>query len=350
MGKHGKYLFYIKTSVMSVLLACVPGGHAYADDSQIILSAVEVEISADCINDSVADLSVGEIVDNDYDIRLRWNGDTLVDLTTIDMRCDFTCKGDSLLLTMVETGSDARVFSDPVQMNASGEFMSTIKPWGGVDGKSAGRSNNYIAESILINSEGDTLNTLMNKQLFVSTLYFPSDNPYFSKIAVKELRSYYLRDTPFPVAVVSVTSYYDSEYKGIGGNVLAIDLIAERRNLSAANGIYKNKALVHLSPFSRMAKGQQAPKYDSHSTSRPGASEPTVDIIYSDNSIRINTIAAHYDATCSYSVVVSDVRGIVWYAGDFRDSTVIPTSSYPSGEYQITVSDGINAHTEKLTF
>lgn len=350
MEKQGKYLFYARASAMSLLLACISMGHAYADEDQVMLTAARIEISADCVTDSVTDLSGGEIVDHDYGIRLRWDGDTLVDMTTIDMRCDFTCKGDSLLLTMIETGSNARLFPRPVHMNAPCEFLSDIKPFGGVDGKSAGRANNYVTRSMLINTQGDTLNTLMNKQLFVSTMFFPSDNPNFNRIAVKEFRSYYQKNAPFPIAVISTTSYYDSQYRGIGGDVVVLDLISEKGYQAAANVMYKNKALAALSPFSRMPRSQQAPGRNLNPSSQPGGPEATIEITHNGNSININVAGTSGNVSQSYRVIVSDVRGIVWYAGDFHDSTVIPTSSYPLGEYQITVSDGTTVRTEKLTF
>ena len=350
MGKHSKYPFSAKMCAMSLLLSCAVIMQAHTDDNQILLTAVQVEISADCISDSIADLSGGEIVNHDYDIRLRWDGDTLVDLTTIDMRCDFSCKGDSLRLNMIETGRDVHIFISPAPVGYPGEFASTIKPCGGVvDSRAAGSSKNYITESMLINVEGDTLHTLMNKQLFVATLHYPSDNPYFNRIAVKELRSYYKKDTSFPIAVVAVSSYYDNEYRGIGSDILALDLISERKNQLATEEMYRNKAIANLSPFSRMHVGKAAPTHNSRETQHTGL-PPTVDIIYRENSIIINTAGASVGAISSYSVIVSDVRGIVWHTGEFRDSAVISTSSYPPGEYQITVSDGTTAQTEKLTF
>lgn len=57
MGKHSKYLFSAKMCAMSLLLSCAVIMQAHTDDNQILLTAVQVEISADCISDSIADFS-----------------------------------------------------------------------------------------------------------------------------------------------------------------------------------------------------------------------------------------------------------------------------------------------------
>lgn len=349
-----RHLFHSFTVFFLALASvCVTVQYVHASDGELLLTATQIELGTEYITDSVADLSAGEVLDRDYGIRVRWVGDSLMDITTLGLRCDFTCRDDSLLLTMVETGGDAEVFDRPIVMNASGIFSSEVHPYGGYEGRTVGNLANYVVRSLLVTSEGDTLQTLMNKQVILGTTYSPADNPRLYVISIRELRSYYISDSPWPVAVVVTNTYYDSDYTGIGQKRFALDLIApSSENRGAHANMYHTtalgKALAGLSPFSQLPYGV----LPGNAPSSLSASESGLECEVScdGGSIRINLLGSTHGDSSDCTVVLSDVRGIVWHAGTFRDGTVIDVSSLPSGEYQITLSDGSAVHTEKLSF
>ena len=352
MKMHSPFSYPFAVFLLAASAACLnpPLTHASAD-GELRLTSTRVAVSADCITDSLTDLSAADALDPDYDIRVRWVGDTLMDLTTLGMRCDFTCRGDSLLLTMIETGGDIEVFDSPVALNFPGSYSSKVRQYGGTESNVMGRSSNYVVESILINSNGDTLKTLMNKQLLVGTLCPTHENSRFDLISLKELRSYYVKDNPWPVATVITTSYYDAAYKGLGRSVFAIDLITPFIGGRSVGGDVSDdtssgRAVARLSPFSRLPQNV-FPDWNRNRSAAYGQ-VPEFNIVCIDGIIRINVIGEHSGSAVSYTVVVSDVRGIVWHDGEFFDSTIIDTYSLPRGEYQVTISDGIIAHTEKL--
>ena len=339
--KHSPISFLGKITLLIILCISFDSQILIAADETVEISARRIDINSEHVNDSIADLSGCEAISNDYRIRLRFTGDTLMDVTTNSMRCDLSVKGDTLLLCGLETGDEIENFARPINLSANDVFASVITPYAGLKWRSYGNSRRYVRRSMLINSDGDTLQTVMIKNLLISALYFPENNPVYGMISVTELRSYYVPGAALPTSVIVTKSTYDSDGTGIGESVYGIDLID---NVSPLHD--DNLAMQRIKALS--PAGGCDFKNEIQDSDNPDTTVPKI-YITTENG-HLNVAAARPDGvTASYTLMISDARGLVWHNGSFTGSTEIDLSPYPRGEYQITVSDGIHLHSEKLT-
>ena len=73
MKMHSPSSYPFTVFLLAVSAACLnpPLTHASAD-GELRLTSTRVAVSADCITDSLTDLSAADALDSDYDIRVRW--------------------------------------------------------------------------------------------------------------------------------------------------------------------------------------------------------------------------------------------------------------------------------------
>lgn len=338
----------IKTFAMVIALSIASYCNAMAltADCEVVVNARLLQIASDCITDSLTDFSKSELISHDYPIRVRWSSDTLFDISTYDLRCDFVCRHNTVFLSRTESGREIETFSTPAAVNQSKCYNSSIQPFGGVAWEGEGKSKHHVTNSIIITTEGDTLSAIMNRNTFISRCNTMIDSVAVVQFRVNDLRAYYIDKTNLPFAIVGITTRYNNGGRAIGRTTFAIDNIF---SCEAKSRAISNDALTRLVLFAPINTFDFSSKKDSHTSNNPKLIDFYVSLF--NNAIHITLPKNLYKSNLneSFTVIISDIRGIVWYTDFFNDQITISTSSLPHGEYQIVVSNGETHFTRNLT-